>query len=386
MIAGLDPDYSLPVQAWWAQHPLNPASASYVARLPAPTTVIDVRRDYGGSIAAALAAHPEPVTLYCRTGVYERFEIVGRGNVHIIGDGPDNTILRGMDLWGSERSRHYATFTRDVSLLEPGAVAVFLNPPGGFVFSDLSFDDGGQYVLNQYLAACWGVRDVLFERCTFRNLGYLAGSWHPGYIIAHHGARNVWARQCRFIGPYVYAFYGDGLRGGGMVDCTIEGWFLSGGVLLLTNDDFTTDFDRDGVYCRDEQRTSMYCVFDRVVNTANSKKAFSITGASNLIIACEATNAGMVFCELFGRYSQHTQGAAVYEHLDNVLDGNRWAWGQKFVVADQCAWQGPGVRVGRTTITNNVLGAMPIVTFYERIGAVEGPDTIWGNTAAGQPL
>jgi hypothetical protein len=129
------------------------------------------------------------------------------------------------------------------------------------------------------------VRDAVLDHCTFR--GYLdatEGLQHCGLAWGHYGLTNIWFRKCRFLGTAKYAVYLDGAHGSGLVDCFIDGQGCKqGGVLFLTNHDFTDDLNENGKIDPFEEKCAKFVVLDGNEFAGDVATPARITGQNCLV-------------------------------------------------------------------------------------------------------
>jgi hypothetical protein len=333
-VPSVDPNYSKPVDAWWASHPLNPESSNGIAigAVSRFATVVDVRSVE--EIQAAIDRYQNRgVTLCLQAGHYQgivysrgysNLQLVGvsreavrwRGKLYLMGlqyampmgtKDPKNSAING-----------YRIMAQCVQLLSHPLHQQCLdrmkNPPRNIYVKNITFDGRtedleGQATpsaengkgRNPYYATLMvrTMRDVVLDNVAFvghsptwqRNA---QGQWqdapdahHPGIVEAGVGVTNVWIRGAAFEGGSHFATYFDGMHGGGVVHSVFAGngetqaW-RSGVNLSMTMDDFTQDFDSDGKIEEPEKQNTQYAVFAR--NTYGPVyNAVSFTGGNSLV-------------------------------------------------------------------------------------------------------
>ena len=120
-------------------------------------------------------------------------------------------------------------------------------------------------------------QDAIFNGVTLQN--YVNPGNHPrGLVSGNASLENIWFRGVRFVGRERYALYLDGLHGGGVIGSLVENGFSGGGLLFLTNDDFSCDYNGDGQVTLSEQRMSQHVVVYGNTFAGGTYDAISATG------------------------------------------------------------------------------------------------------------
>jgi hypothetical protein len=283
-VPSVTPDYRSDVRTWWAGHPLNPQAPGAVKEIVSPEPIVKLKS--GESIDEAIARLPATGgTLRLATGMYGPFHIVGRSNVHILGPETGEAIVTGHSyLAVCPEAMNYVAFDAAVSLFDSHPLKdrrlweLYRKPTSNFLLKNLVFDGEGRTAADFPGVGITGpggalglkrVRDVLVDRCVFRNfIDAATGLQHCGLAWGHYGLTNVWFRDCNFLGTAQYAVYLDGAHGSGLVGCKIDGkGFKSGGLLFLANHDFTDDLNENGKLDADEEKCAKFiavsgCSFD----------------------------------------------------------------------------------------------------------------------------
>lgn len=356
-------DYDADVQTWWAGHPFNPESPTYIpiGGIASPSPTIKVRAQYGGDIQAAInALPPTGGTLYLEPGRYNNnWQLVGKSNVHFVSDG--GAILYGgpSNVDGCELALDYSAFSLAVNKRDQNALACATTDRiGDIYFKNLTFDGSGSAY---YALALSAAKGIVFDNVTFQNY-FDPGDSHRGLVSGSGMVDNVWFRGSHFVGNERYALYLDGTHGSGVVDSQIDYNFGSGGLLFLTNDDFSDDYNGNGTWDPDEVRLSNYVVVAR--NT------FGPGGAEGGIpTAIQATAANVLI-----------KGNTTYRYAQNLAQFDK-----------RCSQRWPGLSYlyyGSRVISNRLEDATNLVTFNgnvascnDKMGKYEVRDNVVSNGA-----
>ncbi|MGE3267928.1 MAG: hypothetical protein AB7P40_04225 [Chloroflexota bacterium] len=384
-------DYAQDVTTWWANHPLNADSPCHVAEsaIVSPPRVVNVAREYGSNIQAAIDALPgNGGTLYFEPGVYNNdFRLVGRSNVHFVSDG--GAIFRGgpSRIAGCSIALDYGEFNRAFSRRDPSALSCGTTDRiHNIYFKNIVFDGGGSSIQAISMSAA---RDVLFDGVTLRNF-VDPKEHHRGLISATAMLDNIWVRGSHFVGNERYALYFDGAQGSGVIESTIEPSFGSGGLLFLTNDDFSMDLNNNDAWDAGEMRHSNFVVVANNVFTADSNgrslyAAVSYTGANALISGNRVEGAVQVLADLANRCSQRWS-TLPYEHTGSRVIGNRVRSAKQLVTVSGQTINCAGVdgTIGRYEVKDNVIekGSALEGVAVER-GPVIGPNVSTPNWPLG---
>jgi hypothetical protein len=276
-IPSVTPDYQSDVRAWWAKHPLNPESKNALREIASPQPVVELKS--GASIDEAIARLPAAGgTLRLAAGSYGPFRIIGRSNVHIVGPESGEAIISGHSyLAVCPEAMDYVKFDAAVSHFDDHKLKdrrlweLYCRPTRNLLLKNLVFDGEGKTAVDFPGVGIQGpggalglkrVRDVLVDRCEFRNfIDTKTGLQHGGLAWGHYGLTNVWFRDCTFSGVAKYAVYLDGAHGSGLIGCTIDGkGCVNGGLLFLANHDFTDDLNENGKLDADEEKCAKFVV------------------------------------------------------------------------------------------------------------------------------
>ena len=381
-VPGYPVDYTSEVTAWWARHPMNADSPCHVApgAIASPPRVVNVAREYGGNVQAAIDALPgNGGTLYFEPGTYSNdFRLVGRSNVHFVSDG--GAVLRGgpAQIAGCPIALDYGQFNRAFSQRDSAAIrCATTDRIHNIYFRNLTFDGAGSSIQAISLSAA---RDVLFDGVTLR--GYVdPKEHHRGLISATAMLDNIWVRNSHFVGSERYALYFDGAQGSGVVGSTIDPGFGSGGLLFLTNDDFSFDLNRNDRWEPGEMRHSNYIVvanntFGADPGGRSLHTAISYTGANALIVGNRAQGDLQALVDFANRCSQRWANLP-YEHTGSRVIANLAHRVRTLVrVSGQmhnCA--GAAGTIGRYEVRENVIAVNTgLEDVVREIGPVSGPN------------
>ncbi len=389
-VPSIDPDYvvlgngTYDVAGWWARHPYNPANPPLTIASPSPV----INAANYPSLQAAIDALPATGgTISCPAGVYGHAAVIGRSNVHFLGQ--PGTVFRGINLFGGTICQSYDKFNFNVANGDPASVTLFLNPPRNFYFKNITFDANG-YVPQLVEAStpdwvCLGlycVRDVLCDNCAFQNMGYQA-ALEAGLITGNRGNANIWARNCAFhgnsnTGTFMGVFL-DGPRGCGVVNSTIDGWFGSRAFQFQTNDDFSLDLNHDGVYDLSERREARYNVMQGVASTADCHIFCGVQGFSNLVQNCSQSIHISQFVDLVSR--EGSRAGCVYHFTGNIVRTNTVQNTDYYLTVDGSNISpGTGSTIGVYTVQNNKVTDSPPNAMVLETAPVVGPNMVTGNT------
>lgn len=399
-VPSIDPDYSLSVADWWATHPFNPRSPTYVPALEPAGAEVDVTA-FGNDLQAAVdSLPPEGGTVRLGPGDFARARIVGRSHIDIVGAGQDATILRGLEIYGCPDAMAYTPFVTALYRRQPAALACFAEPARDFLIRDVTFDGAG--LLPEYNDGMMSnlpvflrtVRDVVFEGVSFKNVSN-TDTWHPGYVTGNVGIDNVWCRRCTFYGGFRHGWFLDGSRGSGVVESSFVGPFKSGAILFLTNDDASADLNGDGIVGVDEERTARYAVVAENRFEGIGYQAVAMASWQSLITRNVVTTPIDRLATIAARCSSrfYTKGT-VYRMYDDLISENTLARVRFIVQADgtntsNCSssdrdglmvqqYRG---RIGRYTVVDNCVTDRPsFVSPADEIGLVDGPSIVDRNT------
>ena len=399
--AGVPPvalDFGADVEDWWASHPFNPErpDAVPVGGIASPEPVLDVAGGYGGNVQAAIEALPPTGgTLYFAPGTYTaNFILAGRSNVHFVSDG-GATIQAGAGpvlgrVAGCPLALDYGNFVRGVRLpadsQHGNALACAEQRARNIYFRDLTFDGAGQARTGVVLSA---VADVVFDRVTFT--GFVdPREGHGGLLDGSALLDNVWCRECRFAGRQRWALYLDGLHGGGVLNSRIEDGFAVGGLLFLTNDDFTRRRREDQGWQPGDLRTGAYVVVYGNTFAGGAYQAMGMAARNVLIKNNVAEGPLPRGFAGFDTKSSMIWPDLVYEYFGNKVIGNRTQDVPSLVGFGQDrnptrpGWDNRA-QLGRYTVRDNVIeNASGSATLIYESGAIAGPNVVEGNCLNGR--
>jgi hypothetical protein len=390
--------YGEDVEAWWARHPFNPQNPSSVpiGGITSPEPVLNVRSGFDGNVQAAIDALPAAGgTLYFEPGTYTgEFVLTGRSNVHFVG--ANGAILRPGSkptmgqIAGCQLALDYGAFTRAVRLAHDPqhdrALACVRDRARNIYFRNLIFDGAERANTALELHA---VADVLFDQVTLRNFVNPRVS-HGGLIDGSAMLDNVWCRGCHFVGQQQWAQYLDGLHGGGVINSRIENGFAVGGLLYLTNDDYSNRLTDENTWQPQEIRTGAYIVVYGNTFAGGNYQGLGMA-ARNVLVARNVVEGPLArgFAG-FDTKSSMINPELVYEYYGNKVIGNRTqdlsglAGFNQETGTHNPAWNNRA-RIGRYTVKDNVVeDARQPLTLVHELGRVDGPNTVENNCANGR--
>jgi hypothetical protein len=376
-VPSLPPEYGRDVESWWSDHPFNPDSVSFAPTIDSPQPQVDVRAQYNGDIQAAIDALPASGgTLYFPAGTYEgTFSLIGRSHVHLLGE--PGAVIRSEGthtLAGCELSVNYAAFAQKVLARTPDALDCLVNNRIRDIYvKGLTFDGAGRSLQAIRISAA---QDIVFDDVTLK--GYSdPQNLHRGLVSGNASLENIWFRNVNFVGRERFALYLDGLHGGGVINSTIENGFGSGGLLFLTNDDFSRDYNGDGLIDRSEQRSAQYVVVYGNQFAGGIDNAVTAMGR-NLLVKKNVVASPIVSLVRFDAKSSHVDARLVYEYTDNRVVENRVRSVRELVMisaAPDCPLTVNCARSGQYQVRKNVVETLSsfrdIVT---ETGPIAGPN------------
>lgn len=386
-------DYRWDVERWWAAHPFNPQSPYYIpiGALPQPDgPVLNVRRDYNGDLQAAVdALPPGGGTLLLEPGTYSGdVDIIGRPNIHFVGQ-PTATLTGLVHVFSCPMAREYGTIANKVHRLDPEALACVREQPArNIYFKNLTFDGGGTRIGAFWAAAA---RGIVFDNVTFQNY---RDPETPEANLAGGNAviDDIWFRGVRFIGDSRFAIYLDGCHSCGVVESEIYPRFGSGGLLYLTNDDLTGDFNTDGKIGGHENRVARYIVIAHNKFGDSSSVGFYapvVLRASDTLITM---NTVYPYSYRFVMLEGNCDGTNANVHIgyENVrVIANRLAGVDHLLFLDGVqtgcgVLPGTTMTLGRYTVRDNVVGSLGEhgLVWVAR-GPISGPNQVERNCVGG---
>ena len=375
----LDPDYGKPVDAWWSTHPFNPHSANYDPNIRSPEPRIDVAEVHKANpnsltagIEEALAMLPVAGgTLFFPKahGVYEithphqairnryhsnaRIQIVRRSNIHFLSDG---ARLKGTALLRIASMEFADKKTED-------------NPVRNFYFQNLTLDcDGDASFIN-----CDGVRDVVFDNCTFTNLGPKTANYAPAVVYGIAKSDNWWLRNCTFnMAKGQWGFHPDGQRGSGVIGCKFVG-NCPAAIMVFTNDDV-------------DRRWGGYLIFaNNTFEGTYSDAAIAMGAAQTLIAGNSVTGPTKYFVRSDGKQSAFKHE---YKYSGNQIIGNTLENVKTILRVQGALEMGTPYKIGQYTVRGNRITGMEKPVF-EEIRApghtVDGPNVVEDNGPEVEP-
>lgn len=408
----IEPDLTLDVETWWAQHPYHlwVATSGFreqeIGFIQSPEPIVNVA-SFGATPTAGIqeAIDSLPIsggTLYFPPGIYNitapltifynRYFHSGavvvqrRSNLHFIGDDRGEVIITAPHRMLAFSSQEFADICRDPFIAPPGNVrpgcgqqpGLETNPNRNFYFRNLTFDGQGQAITFIRFEGC---RDILFSHCIFRNgLFNQAGQSHPGFVECISGNNNVWIKDCTFIGDGRSALYWDGGRGNGVVNCSFLGRWSIGPMVLLTNDDIQ------------RRSTNMFACVNNYFDGASSQQLITIAGGQMLFEGNTSSRASTS-----NNYIVQDGKVSFFEHTydnSNLVVKNNTMQGRAFLGAVEIVSSGPrdkpqGVaaasawrqyRIGQFKIVDNVFRSSRVVDETIRDGGgIDGPNVVQRN-------
>ena len=397
----IEPDLSLDVETWWAQHPYRlwqetaPYRQEEIAFIQSPSPVVDVQ-SFGATPTAGIqealnALPPTGGTLFFRPGIYSmtgplqvlynRYLISGivavlrRSNIHFVGSDQGPVIITAANRMLCFSSQEFADTCRDPNGTPPNNVipgcgqqpGLETRPERNFYFKNLIFDGQGQALT---FIRFEGVRDILFSGCTFRNgLFNQVGQSHPGFIESISGNNNVFCKDCIFIGDGRSAIYWDGGRGNGLVNCQFFGNWSLGPAVLLTNDDIQ------------RRNTRMFAFVNNYFDCTAGEQFVTLAGSQLLF----ADNTGSLNSrtDLVANWDGKNSifPAVVYDSSNLVIRDNilQTRVDVAFLKISTATVNGR-YRIGRYRLLNNQHKAALLVQEVLRDnGVIEGPNQIQNN-------
>jgi hypothetical protein len=370
----VDVDYRSTVEAWWARHPLNPDAPGGIpiGGVRPFERVLELTPE--DSIQEAIDRYGDSgVTIKLRPGAYRQsFVTRGYSNLQIVADEPGTVRIQGRALlsggYGAipkgSRNPAIKTYIEFVDCIvkdyDPNhelCRRTARNRPDNIYLKNLTFDGYGE--IPTPLIRIAGIRDVVLDNLSFvgTTLNLEPGVHHPGLVSGHAMIDNVWIRGGNFEGLSPYAVYLDGLHGGGVIRARFAPSFGSGGLLFLTNDDFSQDLDRpaNGIQ-KHEQRNGQFIVADG--NTfAGTHTAVGFTAEQVLVQNNEVRGRVEWFTQNDGRCSNRW-GTFIYTNVGHVIRNNRVNYATGFHLIDantaigNCENRAFG-QVGRYTLEGN---------------------------------
>ncbi len=424
-IPAVDPNYSEDVTTWWNNHPLNPAAPSGIAigGIKSPSPILDVQKDYAGDIQAAINALPTTGgTLFFQPGTYAAgFQLVGKSNVHFISDG--GATIKGNFVVGNDvnTESNIAACTQAVYLGSFNACVFNKNDPNhlacvacattdrihNIYFKNITFDGAG---ISYQAFTLRAARDIVFDNDIFQNFVYQSTFVRPSptpavpnlvnsTVNGEANLNNIWFRGCQFLGSGAQAVYMDGLHGGGIINSIISGNY-NAALWLETNNDWSIDYNDDGVVDSEENRISDYFVFDH--NTISIPKIYygvNTSARDSLFSNNTLTTFTLAFLN-YGVRGNIGRPLAHYNAYNDIIENNTVAYANNFALiahVDPCDTSAGHAtdcgKIGLYTFTNNKVNSIGVgsTTFkgfiaFSGAGTIDQPTCVQGNSIAGTPI
>jgi len=193
-------------------------------------------------------------------------------------------------------------------------IQVVQKPARNIYFRNITFDGDNTAQMAFFIRA---MRDVVFDDVTFKNF-HDPRNYHAGPVNSNATVSNIWCRRCHFVGSQSYGWVMDGMHGGGVIESRFERNFHSGGILFLTNDDYTNDYDNDGIIGLHEQRVTQYGVVSGNTFTF-SHHIVDATSANTLVENNTVTEGTSVFVNFDIR---HANRSTRYYYYGNTVVNN----------------------------------------------------------------
>lgn len=371
------------VMTWWGAHPLNPNSANSIRNIVSPVNQLDVDADYSGVLQDAIDALP--VTggkLILGNGPYDVSSVVGKSNVHFIGNG--TTVMRGISLLGGTPCLTILAWNEAIGNRTAEAMEIVANKPRNYYFKDIIFDgDNNSPYTDGYGIICRAVRDFICDDCTFQNYALYSPPSHIGAVTVHGMCDDLYFRRCHFSPPGYVGSYIDGCFGAGHIDCVFDDGFLNQRVLYMCNNDFTFDVDSSSIISENEMRNAKYIFMVNCSFSANGMQdnaMFVATGGHILVDRNTVVGAISYFARFFTY--RRLQGDCQYSSIDLHVTNNTTGIVQEYFVMidglNQSHATGTDGIIGNLTLTGNKASNIHD-DWIERLDPTVGPDTIDGN-------
>lgn len=386
-------NYSEDAMSWWNNHPFNKESTNYRPDITSPTNQVNVQTEFNGDIQSAINSLPQTGgTLIFPEGIYTgTFSLIDRDNIHFIGQGNVviNLTAEGV-IAGCQMSTVYSDISGQVAAKNPTAIeCVTTGRTKNIYFKNLTFDGMNTQLQAMSLSAS---KNIVFDRVTFQNFVDPKTS-HRGLVSGNAVLDNIWFRNVKFAGKERYALYLDGLHGGGVIDSQIDGPFGSGGLLFLTNDDLSRDYNNNGQLEMDELRTANHIAV--AYNTFNGYlyNGISIMGRDSLVYKNTVLSTiGNAFVSIESK-SSHVDKKLVYNYFGNIISENKIKGTRYFTqifasptcpLLTNCALQGKYF-VTNNNIETSLNFSKLVNESTSQFGIITGPNIVSDN-CIGDPL
>ncbi len=380
-------NYSEDAMSWWNNHPFNKESTNYRPDITSPSNQVNVQTEYNGDIQSAINSLPETGgTLVFPEGVYTgTFSLIDRDNIHFIGQGNVviNLTAEGV-IAGCQMSTVYSDISGQVAAKNPTAIeCVTSGRTKNIYFKNLTFDGMNTQLQAMSLSAS---KNIVFDNVTFQNFVDPKSS-HRGLVSGNAVLDNIWFRNVRFAGKERYALYLDGLHGGGVIDSQIDGPFGSGGLLFLTNDDLSRDYNNNGQLEMNELRTANHVAVAYNTFNAYLYNGVSIMGRDSLVYKNTVLSTiGNAFVSIESK-SSHVDKKLVYNYFGNIVSENKVKGVKYFTqifVSPTCPLLTNCALQGKYFVTNNnietSLNFSKLVNeSVNQFGTITGPNVVADN-------
>ena len=380
-------NYTEDALTWWSKHPFNKESVNFRPEISSPVNQINVLTEYNGDIQAAIDALPlSGGTLIFPEATYSgTFNLIDRDNIHFLGQGNPVLNLTGeIIIAGCQISTVYADISAQVAAKNPTAVeCITTGRTKNIYFNNLTFDGMNTQLQAMSISAS---KDIVFDTVTFQNF-VDPKTHHRGLVSGNAVLDNIWFRNVRFAGKERYALYLDGLHGGGVIDSQIDGPFGSGGLLFLTNDDLSRDYNNNGSLEMGELRTANHVAVAYNTFSGYLYNGIAIMGRDSIVYKnTMLATIGNAFVSIESK-SSHVDRNLIYKYIGNMVINNKVKNVKYFtqVFASPTCPLGVNCAVqGQYTVKDNLIeNASNFLQLVREsntsFGTVSGPNVVSGN-------
>jgi len=372
------PDYTMDVEDWWAVHPFNPQSPTYIkiGAISSPSPIVNVQEQFAGNIQAAINALPSTGgSLFFEPGTYQNnFQLIGKSNVHFISDG--GAVFTGGPgkVVGCQQALDYTAIAQGVHSHNSTSIAcITTDRIQNIYFKNIVFDGAGTAINAVLLSAA---KDVVFDSVTFQNF-HDPETFHHGVVNGNVNLENIWFRGVHFAGRERWVIYLDGAHFSGVVQSQIDFNFgdmesSSGGLLFMANNDLNGDYNQNGIYEPDEKRNANYIVIANnlfgAAGGSSMHTGMAISGANVLIQNNTVLRYIYRFALLNGKCDAINSGVDL-RFINLKLIGNRIKSADIFAHIDAGKYA--------CEIKNNTMGLGRYVVRDNRVDAESIPALVW---------
>jgi hypothetical protein len=285
---------------------------------------------------------------------------------------------------GCQTSTVYADISAQVAAKNPTAVeCITTGRTKNIYFKNLTFDGMNTQLQAMSISAS---KDILFDNVTFQNF-VDPKTHHRGLVSGNAVLDNIWFRNVRFAGKERYALYLDGLHGGGVIDSQIEGPFGSGGLLFLTNDDLSRDYNNNGSLEMGELRTANHVAVAYNTFSGYLYNGIAIMGRDSIVYKnTMLATIGNAFVSIETK-SSHINRNLVYNYFGNMIINNKIKnikYLAQVFASPTCPHIVNCSLQGQYTVTNNLIeGAANFSQLVREVstsyGTITGPNNVSGN-------